>query len=178
MPLTPFKIASAPVQLPVANKLYRAGFTAGVLERDAYVYEGQDKRGANYHKIKHALRTMAVETEIGYLALGKLGVVLMPGEIYPELVDGSFQDPADPGADFPEAELEPTVAASVPAEDWVLLGLANDEIGYIIPRRQWDNKPPFAYDRQSSQYGEANSCGPESAAILMRAFVERVAEAQ
>ena len=63
----------------------------------------------------------------------------------------------------------------VPAKDWVLLGLANDEVGYIIPKRQWDTKAPYAYGRGSSQYGEANSCGPESASVLMRALADRVA---
>jgi len=50
----------------------------------------------------------------------------------------------------------------------MMFGLANDEIGYIIPRRQWDRLPPFAYGRNSSQYGEINSCGPDTAPILMR----------
>ena len=56
---------------------------------------------------------------------------------------------------------------------WMLFGLANDEIGYIIPRRQWDQNPPFAYGRDSSQYGEMNSCGPETAVIVMK-LVEEV----
>ena len=25
----------------------------------------------------------------------------------------------------------------------MIIGLANDELGYIIPKRQWDEKPPF-----------------------------------
>ena len=28
----------------------------------------------------------------------------------------------------------------------MIVGLANDEIGYIIPKRQWDEKAPFAMD--------------------------------
>ena len=174
--LTPFKIANQPVQLPVDNKLYRAGFTGGILKRDAYLWAGAETRGEALHKLKHAMRTMAIETEVGYLQLGALGVAEIPGEIYPELVDGTFQDPADPGADFPEAELEPTVASMMPTKDWLLLGLAADEIGYIIPKRQWDNKSPFAYGRAKSQYGEMNSCGPEVAPIIMRALAKRVAE--
>jgi hypothetical protein len=59
----------------------------------------------------------------------------------------------------------------------MLLGLANDEIGYIIPKRQWDQAPPFAYGRAKDQYGEINSCGPEVAPILMRALANRVREA-
>lgn len=45
----------------------------------------------------------------------------------------------------------------------LLMGLANDEIGYIIPKRQWDEKPPFCYGLKKSQYGEINSLGPDTA---------------
>ena len=174
--LTPFRIAAKAVQLPVENKLYRAGFTAAILQRDAYVFEGPAKRGAPLHKIKHALRTMAIETEVAYLRLGDLSVAAIPGEIYPELVTGEFQDPVDPGADFPDAELEPTVTSLMPGDPWMVLGLAYDEVGYIIPKRQWDVKPPFAYGREKSQYGEVNSCGPDTARILLEALKARVSE--
>ena len=55
---------------------------------------------------------------------------------------------------------------------WLLFGLANDEIGYILPRRQWDEKPPFCYGRKKSQYGETNSVGPDAGPILCRAVKE------
>ena len=42
-----------------------------------------------------------LKTEIGYLKLGDLEVATIPGEIYPELVLGKVQDPADKGADVP-----------------------------------------------------------------------------
>jgi hypothetical protein len=57
---------------------------------------------------------------------------------------------------------------------WMLLGLANDEIGYIIPKRQWDQRPPFAYGRTHSQYGEIHSCSPDVAPIIMQALARRV----
>jgi hypothetical protein len=52
----------------------------------------------------------------------------------------------------------------------MIVGLANDELGYIIPKRQWDEKPPFAYGRTSAQYGEINSVGPDTAPILCEEF--------
>ncbi len=52
----------------------------------------------------------------------------------------------------------------------MLIGLANDEIGYIIPKRQWDEKPPFCYGRKKAQYGEENSLGPDTAPLLCKAF--------
>ena len=53
-------------------------------------------------------------------------------------------------------------------------GLANDEISFIIPRRQWDSVAPYAYGRDKSQYGEINSCSPEVAPIIMQALKLRV----
>jgi len=41
--------------------------------------------------------------------LGELSLAAIPGELYPELVYGKFQEPADVGADFPDAEREPSV---------------------------------------------------------------------
>ncbi len=176
--LTPFRIARRAVRIPVQNKLYRAGFLGGVLDRQAYVWEGAARDGARFHKVKHALRTMAIETEVGYWQLGEVGLAAIPGEIYPELVTGDFQDPADAGADFPDAPLEPTVVSLMPTERWGLIGLAADEVGYIIPRRQWDREPPYAYGRGKAQYGELNSCGPETASILLEALATAVAEAR
>ena len=59
-------------------------------------------------------------------------------------------------------------------DKWMLLGLANDEIGYIIPRCQWDRQRPFAYGRMTGQYGEINSCGPDVAPIVMQAVLDSV----
>ena len=65
----------------------------------------------------------------------------------------------------------------MPGTTKFIFGLANDEIGYIIPKRQWDEKPPFCYGRQKAQYGEINSVGPETAPILYHALENRVRDA-
>ena len=110
--------------------------------------------------------------------LGELHIACIPGELYPELVYGKYQDPVEPGSDFSDAPLEPSVASLMPGPKWLLIGLANDELGYIIPKRQWDKTPPHAYRRDAAQYGEVNSCSPEVAPILMQALKLRVAEAR
>ena len=102
-------------------------------------------------------------------------MLAIPGEIYPELVYGHLEDPPPPGVDFPTAPLEPTVRDIVPSDQWMLFGLANDEIGYIMPRRQWDRRPPYAYGLTSPQYGEINSCGPDVALVIMTALRQCVA---
>ncbi len=87
-----------------------------------------------------------------------------------------MQAPADPGADFPEAPIEPAIYKQLRGPQRMIMGLANDELGYIIPKRQWDEKPPFCYGRKKAQYGEANSLGPDTAPILCKAFKELVEE--
>jgi hypothetical protein len=117
-----------------------------------------------------------LRTEVSWLKLGELSVAAIPGEIYPELVLDKVEDPPDPGADFPDAPIEPAIYKQMPGPYRLIIGLANDEIGYIIPKRQWDEKPPFCYGRKSAQYGEINSVGPDTAPILCQAFKDLVQE--
>jgi len=49
-----------------------------------------------------------------------------------------------------------------------IFGLANDEIGYIIPKSEWDVDKPYLYNSKRDFYGEENSLGPETAPILHR----------
>lgn len=174
--LTPFAVAARPIAVPVKNTLYRAARVAKVLLRDGYVWSGDFETPGELITPENAEQPTAVTTEVACLRLGELYIACIPGEIYPELVYGKYQDPVDPGADFPDAPLEPSVASLLPGPKWMLFGLANDEVGYIIPKRQWDRAPPYAYGRDISQYGEINSCGPEVAPILMEALKRRFAE--
>ena len=67
------------------------------------------RRRKKFTPTKEISKPVAVKTEVGYLKLGDLEVAVIPGEIYPELVLGKVQDPADPGADFPNAPIEPAI---------------------------------------------------------------------
>jgi hypothetical protein len=171
--LVPVRFSTSPVAVPLDNPLYRAARLAGVLRREAVGWTG-DFRQANLPVSEGKSGHFAVRSEVACLRFGELYVASIPGEIYPELVYGKFQDPAEAHVDFPDAPLEPTVQQMMPTDKWMLLGLANDEIGYIIPRRQWDREPPFAYGRNKSQYGEINSCSPHVAPVIMEALGERI----
>jgi hypothetical protein len=175
--LAPFVVSSKPIAVPVENSLYRVARAMGVLKRPATVWTGDFQQFGDPMTLEKRALPSAVESEVAYLRLGEVHVACIPGEIYPELVYGKFQEPVDPGADFPDAPLEPTVAALMPGKKWLLVGLANDEVGYIIPKRQWDKVAPYAYGKESGQYGEINSCGAEVAPILMTALQRRVEEA-
>lgn len=175
--LTPFAVSARPITVPVQNSLYRAARAMGVLQRDGHVWTGNFQEFGEPMTPENADQPSAIESEVAYVRLGELHVACIPGELYPELVYGKFQEPVEPHADYPDAPKEPTVAELMPGPKWLLLGLANDELGYIIPKRQWDKTPPYAYNKDGGQYGEINSCGAEIAPIIMQALKLRVAEA-
>ena len=64
----------------------------------------------------------------------------------------------------------------MPGKYKFVFGLANDEIGYIIPKSQWDVDAPYTYNRKDSPYGEENSLGPETAFILHKNLQEIISE--
>lgn len=168
-PLTPFTVQRREIYLPIDNNGYKLGYSLGVLKRNAFGWTGDASRGGTIDKDDKKQR-LAAKSEIARLRLGELDVAVIPGEIYPELVLGQYQDPVEPGADFPDAPLEPSIYSNLDAPFRMIVGLGNDEIGYIIPKRQWDEKAPFCYGRKTGQYGEINSLGPETAPLICDAF--------
>jgi hypothetical protein len=172
--LTPLEVHSREVFLPMDNVLYRAGWVFGVFGRQAYLWAGDPGKPRPVSGKKAGKRRLCIRSEVAWLRLGELDVAAIPGEIYPELVLDKVQDPADPGADFPKVPVEPAIYKQLRGPYRMLIGLANDEVGYIIPKRQWDVEPPFCYKRKKRQYGEENSLGPDTAPVLCGAFKELV----
>lgn len=172
--LAPFSVASQEVYLPVKNVLYRAARVAGVLKRQAYVWTGDPTKRGEPITMEMVEVPSSVPTEVACIKMGELYLACLPGELYPELVYGQFQSPQDKNADFQGVELEPSIDGLLKNKKWMFIGLANDEVGYIIPKSQWDVEPPYAYGREDRQYGEINSCGPEAAPILMQTLARQV----
>jgi hypothetical protein len=171
--LTPFTVKSRSVALPVDNKLYIVGGQLGVFDRPMEAWTGDPYQPVKAAKGEQGGR-LAVRTEVAWLRLGELDVAVIPGEIYPELVLGKVQDPPDPAADFPDAPIEPSIYGQLSGPYRMIVGLGNDELGYILPKRQWDEKPPFTYGQTKAPYGEVNSLGPDTGPLLCRVFQELV----
>ncbi|MBX3421923.1 MAG: neutral/alkaline non-lysosomal ceramidase N-terminal domain-containing protein [Pirellulaceae bacterium] len=174
--LTPFKVAAHQVALPMDNPVYKLGATLGLIRRDIQLFTDDFRDIGEPVDFARAKGTVAIVSEVACLQLGSLHVAGIPGEIYPELIYGQYQEPVEPNVDFPDANLEKPLVKILPSKEFLIVGLANDEVGYIIPKRQWDDLPPFAYQRTSKQYGEVNSIGPETAPIIMQAMEECVQE--
>jgi hypothetical protein len=172
--LTPFYVVSKKVYLPLTNPLYVAARKLGVLDREAFVWKESARHKGEPYTDADVQKQPALETEVAYVALGELHMACIPGEIYPELIYGKIQDPPDAGADFPDAPKETHITSILPGKKILTIGLANDEMGYIIPKRQWDAHAPYAYGRKRTQYGEMNSIGPDAAPLLMKALEECV----
>jgi len=140
------------IPLPITNKLFKLATAFGVLDRGTSGW-------------------MKTRSELAAFTIGPLSFVTIPGEAYPELINGGIEAPD--GRDFDIQPVEvPPVREMMPGKYKFVFGLANDEIGYIIPKSQWDEKAPYTYGRKSSPYGEENSLGPETASILHKNLKE------
>ena len=107
-------------------------------------------------------------TEVHAIQIGDLAILTSPGELYPEIAEGGVECPD--GADFPGEIVEtPPLRQVLRGKVNMMFNLANDEIGYMLPKTQWDVQAPYAYGREKSQYGEENSGGPLVGATYHRA---------
>ena len=94
--------------------------------------------------------------------------------MYPELSFGGTV--RYPEADFPDAPIEPAVKKMLTAPYRMVFGITNDEIGYILPKAEWDEKPPYLNGATKRWYGEVNAVGPEAAPIIAGAVEKLVGE--
>jgi len=116
------------------------------------------------------------KSEINVIRIGGVLMLATPGEIYPEIVLGGVE--ALLGRDYPIDPVEvPPLASEMRGRMNLTLGLANDFIGYIIPKTQWDTTAPYIYD-DAAQYGEWMSAGPEVGPAVHAAGLDLLREFQ
>lgn len=123
-----------------------------------------------------------VISETGYLVLGnkQVAVFLIPGELFPELYNGEFLN-AENSANGCEAEYTPLNKMTDIKSNFVV-GLCNDELGYIIPTNDFylNNETPYingATDHLDRRhYEETNSVGPRVAETLLNSIQKIIKE--
>ncbi|MCG8309726.1 MAG: hypothetical protein MI975_20190 [Cytophagales bacterium] len=136
------------INLNFKNPIFRLGAFLGVLDRGMTGW-------------------MKVRSELAAFSIGPAHFVTVPGEIYPEIINGGIEAPG--GQDFELDPVEvPPIRSRMNGDFNFVVGLANDMVGYIIPKSQWDEEASFTYGRDSSPYGEINSLGPETAPTIHR----------
>ena len=111
-----------------------------------------------------------VETEVSLLCLDDLAVALIPGEIFPELVYGGEYGAASAQNENPKPLAQSAKEHGL--EKLLVIGLANDEIGYIVPPSDFLVNPDLPYfekitdDTGENHYEETNSIGPACADVI------------
>ena len=105
-----------------------------------------------------------LESCLSVLRLGDTALLLIPGEIFPELVwGGGRENPSNPGAVNPEPLSG--IMERYGLADFFPVGLADDELGYIVPPNDFltDTAAPYLNAAEpedgSRHYEETNSVG-------------------
>jgi len=155
--LAPIGIRARTLELSIDNKMFLAAAYLGLIDRGH-------------------VRWKQLRTEVALVTLGEASIACVPREVYPEITNGGIE--RAPGGDFDLDPLEvPALRELMPGRVKFVFGLANDELGYIIPKSEWDEKPPHLYNSKGV-YGEINSCGPDTARRLHSALAELCQEAK
>lgn len=133
---------------------------------------------------KTAFNKVAIISEVSYMELGnnQVGIYMIPGELSPELESGNFftaeESPLGVAADYK------VLSEMSDCEHNFVLGLCNDEIGYIIPENdfvlhEWLPYFNIPYDDfERKHYEETNSVGPQTAGILLDAMDKLILSAK
>lgn len=121
---------------------------------------------------------VGLKTEMSYIEIGSMRLLLLPGEIFPELVYGGYLDADHSACGDPPAFNPEPLAVTAGGEPIVIIGLANDEIGYIIPPNDFllDSAAPY-FDQPRDRLGrrhyeETNSLGPNTAPKIAEVFAD------
>ena len=145
------------VYFKAENLLLLIAAKAGILK--AKEYRMADKSG------------FAMKSEINYFEIDTLKILMLPCEIFPELVYGGYL-PAEESATGYGAEINPTPLQEIVGDDVMIIGLANDELGYVLPPNDFILHPETPYFENGRDvhnrrhYEETNSLGPETAATI------------
>jgi len=154
--------------------------TAGVLPRRLHGADGalltpEQQKGLSFKELSAPGAPYRVASEVNAIEIGPLVIGTVPGELYAELwlarEDGTSFVEAPAGGDFAGTAPLPPLSGMLPSgKTRIVINNANDALGYIIPKPQWDKVPPFAYDKKEAQYGEENSVGEDISITIGGAF--------
>ncbi|MCE7999804.1 MAG: hypothetical protein HEP70_13170 [Rhodobiaceae bacterium] len=155
-PAPSLSVTARSVDVPLSNYPLAAASLLGLLDRDFDVGLFPPQ--------------LTTETEVALLKIGEARIATIPGELYPEIAVGGIENP--PGADYEMAPVEvPPFRSAMQGRVNLMVNLANDAIGYIIPKSEWDNDAPWIYDYEEETYGEVVSVGPDGAPAIHSALL-------
>ncbi len=162
----------ARMYLPMVNTGFQALFIMDVFVRDAHNYDPS-------LPVNDANRPELL-TEMDLLDLGPIRMLSVPGELLPELAvggyDGSHTNVGDAGPsiihpdnpnppDLSQAPEGPYLKERMGSRHNWILGLGNDEVGYVVPPYNFKlhESLPYLDEAEGDHYEETNSLGPDTA---------------
>lgn len=194
LPPGPVSLSSAAVSIPVENSRYLAFLPSLAFGHRLYDASGAELprwkrwwlpvRHAVLFPLPDALRPW-VKTEVSRVDVGPLKILGIPGESFPEQALGGYggelrfgqalirDGNANPPA-LERAPRPPYLRERLGAKHAWIVNLANDEIGYTIPDYDFQAAPTRTMTPRpaGTHYGETNSIGAASAAIVLDAARE------
>ena len=137
--------------------------SVGILKKDKYG-TGEGRLG------------LSVKTEMTYIQIGDLNMLLLPSEIFPELCYGGYLE-AELTAEGKSPDINPEPLVDIAGDkDLLIFGVANDFTGYVVPPNDYMLHPeiPFVSETKDrlgrNHYEETNSLGPETAQTIAATF--------
>jgi hypothetical protein len=115
------------------------------------------------------------------IEIGPVRMLTVPGELLPELAVGGYDgsqmftdeveliDPNNPNPpDLDAAPFGPYIKQRMASPYTWIVGLGNDELGYIVPNYDFklDLLLPYVNQAEGDHYEETNSIGPHITAIV------------
>jgi len=156
-------VHSAEIELSIENFMLSLGTLLGVIDTDP-----------KFSLMPPFIRYLS---EVAFIQLGDVSITGVPGELYPEIAVGGIENPV--GADYVIAPQEvPHLRSHFPDKLNLMVNLANDSIGYIIPKSEWDEDAPWIYGESEETYGEVVSLGPNTALIIHENLVKLIEESK
>jgi hypothetical protein len=160
-------------EIPVDNIGFQAMFLAGVLTRPLTRYD--DTVPIDATNRPH------VRTEASVVEIGPLQLATVPGELLPEALlggyDGGLLDapvplvrPDNPfPPDLTRAPGPPYLIDAYTRPHRWLVGLGNDELGYLIPAYDFvlHDRTPYLQQADGDHYEETNAPGPDATDIVL-----------
>lgn len=169
--------------VPIENRLFQTAGLLGVMQREQFNFDPSDPIDDDNQP--------DVQTEVNVIDVGPLQLLSIPGEMLPEVAVGGYDGSLvnAPGRAIVEVTDNPPDLTTAPEGPYVkddmngtyrwIVGLGNDEIGYIIPRYNFklSADSPYILEAEGHHYEETRSLGPTTAERL-QAETRRLIEFQ
>ena len=162
-PKPSLSIQSQEIELGIENFMLSFGTLLGIIDADT----------------KFSLRPPFIRylSEVAFIQIGDASITGIPGELYPEIAIGGIENPK--GADYVMTPQEvPNLRSQFPDKLNLMVNLANDSIGYIIPKSEWDDDAPWIYGESEETYGEVVSLGPDTATVIHENIIKLIEESK